>query len=45
MNSLNCFSLLKDLEELSVDAELVEDRLVEFDEIYLLSCYPSMEPA
>ena len=45
MNSLNCFSLLKDLEELSVNAELVEDRLVEFDEIYLLSCYPSMEPA
>ena len=45
MNSLNCSSLLKDLEELSVDAELVEDRLVEFDEIYLLSCYPSMEPA
>ena len=45
MNSLNCFSLLKDLEELSVDAELVEDRLVEFDEIYLLSCYLSMEPA
>ena len=45
MNSLNCFSLLKDLEELSVDAELVEDRLVAFDEIYLLSCYPSMEPA
>ena len=45
MNSLNCSSLLKDLEELSVNAELVEDRLVEFDEIYLLSCYPSMEPA
>ena len=45
MNSLNCSSLFKDLEELSVDAELVEDRLVEFDEIYLLSCYPSMEPA
>ena len=45
MSFLNCFSLLKDLEELSVDAELVEDRLVEFDEIYLLSCYPSMEPA
>ena len=45
INSLYCFSLLKDLEELSVNAELVEDRLVEFDEIYLLSCYPSMEPA
>ena len=45
MSFLNCFSLLKDLEELSVDAELVEDRLVEFDEIYLLSCYPSMGPA